>query len=92
MYTCDSKGEGACETDIYTISGLTILLDGDLALWARLDVGVVLDKPLVGFNPPSSLQVLGVDMKGGALFSGRSRLATWALMISALAVTAEYKL
>ena len=71
---------------------LTILLNGHLALWAGLDVGVVLDVSLVGLDPASPLQVLGVHLVRRPLLGLGGGTSTRPLMVLGLAVATEHKL
>lgn len=60
---------------------LTIFLYGDLALGTRLDVRVVLDESLVGLNPASAVEILGVHLKCGPLLCFRGGLSAGAIVV-----------
>ena len=74
---------------------LTVLFDGDFTPRARL--GIVLYKSLVGFNPPSSLDVAGIGLL--CLFillswcwSRTLCWLAWPLVVRCLALTTKHKL
>ena len=76
---------------------LTVLFDGGSTPRARLNIGVVLYESLVGFYPPSSLDVAGIGLLClFVLLSWRwSRLLcwlTWPLVVRCLALTTKHKL